>query len=69
MLLHQNAQKGSKNFKPSTHIAVSTGTNLATNVAFYALIGCITVGSQGVVVKYAAASFLRTVDYKVHSYE
>ena len=38
---HKNAQKISKNFKPSIHNVVSTGTNFAKNVAFYVPIGCV----------------------------
>ena len=34
---HKNAQKGPKNFKPSIHNVVSTGTNFAKNEAFYVL--------------------------------
>ena len=47
-------QKSSKNFKPSKHNVVSTGTNFAKNKRLYVW------GSQGIVFKYTAAMFFRT---------
>ena len=42
---HKNAQKRSKNFKPSIHNVVSTGTNFSKNVAFCVPIGCVRFAS------------------------
>ena len=38
---YKNAQKTSKNFKPSIHIGVNTGTNFAKNITLYVSIGCV----------------------------
>ena len=59
---HKNAQKISKNFKPSIHNVVSTGTNFAKKKLSMCLLAVL--GSQGIVVKYTAATFSREKWFK-----
>ena len=60
---HKNVQKSSKNFKPSIHNVVSTGTNIFAKI-WLSMCLLAVLGSQGIVVKCTAAIFFRTVDYK-----
>ena len=60
---HKNAQKKYRNFKPSIHNVVSTGTNFAKNMAVKKILAVL--GSQGIVVKYTGAVYFGTVDYLV----
>ena len=57
---YKNAQKSSKNFKPSIHNVVSTGRNFAKKIwlSIYLL---AVLGSQGIVVKCTGTIFCRTV--------
>ena len=48
--VHNNVQKSSKNFKPSKHNVVTTGTNFAKKICLFMYLLPV-LGSQGIVVK------------------
>ena len=64
---HKNAQKCSKNSKPSIDKVVSTGTNFAKKAkkenAFFVRICCVRF-SRYIVVKGTDAIFFRTVEWR-----